>query len=137
MRKRSRAREYALQMLYIIDITHDPLEEVLENFWQNESSQEIPQEVKAFAEFLTRGVINNLDKINLEISHYSHNWDIKRMGVIERNILRLASFELLFCNDIPPKVAINEAVELAKRFSGQESARFVNGILDKIKEKRI
>jgi len=137
MRKRSRAREYALQMLYIIDITHDPLEEVLENFWQNESSQEIPQEVKAFAEFLTRGVINNLDKINLEISHYSHNWDIKRMGVIERNILRLASFELLFCNDIPPKVAINEAVELAKRFSGQESAGFVNGILDKIKEKRI
>jgi N utilization substance protein B len=124
-------------MLYIIDITHDPLEEVLENFWQNESSQEIPQEVKAFAEFLTRGVINNLDKINLEISHYSHNWDIKRMGVIERNILRLASFELLFCNDIPPKVAINEAVELAKRFSGQESAGFVNGILDKIKEKRI
>ena len=135
MRKRTQAREYALQMLYEIDITQDPLKEVIENFWQNQSDKNISKDTKEFAEFLTKGVMDNLIQINSWISQYSQNWDIKRMAVVDRNILRLASFELLFCQDIPPKVTINEAVELAKRFSGQESARFVNGVLDKIKEK--
>jgi len=135
MRKRTQAREYALQMLYEIDITQDPLKEVIENFWQSQSEKNISKEVKEFAEFLTKGVIDNLNQINSLISQYSQNWDIKRMAVVDRNILRLASFEILFCQDIPPKVSINEAIELAKRFSSQESAKFVNGILDKIKEK--
>jgi N utilization substance protein B len=135
MRKRTQAREYALQMLYEIDITQDPVKEVIENFWQSQSHKNISEEIKNFAEFLIKGVMENLNQINLWISQYSQNWDLKRMAVVDRNILRLASFELLFCQDIPPKVAINEAIELAKRFSGQESARFVNGILDKIKEK--
>jgi len=135
MRKRTQAREYALQMLYEIDITQDPLKEVIENFWQSQSEENISKEVKEFAEFLTKGVIDNLNQINSLISQYSQNWDIKRMAVVDRNILRLASFEILFCQDIPPKVSINEAIELAKRFSSQESAKFVNGILDKIKEK--
>jgi transcription antitermination factor NusB len=136
MRKRTLAREYALQMLYEMDITQDSTERVIQNFWDYQITSNVAKEVKDFAEFLTRGVIQNLKDIDNEISKHSQNWKLKRMAVVDRNILRLGSFELLFCKDIPPKVSINEAIELAKKFSGQESARFVNGILDKIKEKR-
>ncbi|MCM8792092.1 MAG: transcription antitermination factor NusB [Candidatus Omnitrophica bacterium] len=135
MCRRTRARQYALQMLYEIDITHNSTEEVIKDFWQNHVGRDTPQDIKDFAEFLTRGVINNLSKINSQISLHSQNWSLDRMTVIDRNILRLASFELIFSQDTPPKVVINEAVELAKKFSGQEAAKFVNGILDKIKEK--
>ncbi|MCM8783051.1 MAG: transcription antitermination factor NusB [Candidatus Omnitrophica bacterium] len=122
-------------MLYEIDVTKDPPDQIIKNFW--ETNQNIDAQVREFAEFLFRGVIDNLSQINLKISSASQNWSIRRMAIVDRNILRLASFELLFCSDIPPKVSINEAVELAKKFSGREAARFVNGILDKIKEYKI
>lgn len=130
MRKRTRARECALKILYGIDITGDSTEMSLDNFWQ---SQEIEDSgVQEFASDLVKGVLDNLDKIDKEIAKAAANWQLKRMAVIDRNILRIATFELLFKQDIPPKVSINEAVDLAKRFGDVDSGRFVNGILDKI-----
>ena len=136
MRKRSRAREFALQILYQVDITGDKYRESLENFWKSYSDEEIKEEVKNFSCELVEGIANNLAEIDNKISKYAMNWDLKRMAVIDRNILRLGSFELLFRNDIPPKVSINEAVELAKKYSSPEASKFVNGILDKIKLER-
>lgn len=135
MRKRTQAREIALQILYQIDVTNDSPQEALDNFWQ--ANQEIKDNsIKNFTILLVQGVTDNLNQINQEISEYAQNWQLKRMAVVERNILRLAGFELLFCKDIPPKVTINEAIELTKKFSGVEASKFVNGILDKIKEKK-
>ena len=130
MRKRTRARECALKILYSLDITKQDLETRLSDFWQNNQEE---TEVKDFADLLIKGTIENLERIDSLISKYAKNWEISRMAFVDRNILRLASYELLFLKDIPPKVSINEAVELAKRYSGEDSSKFVNAILDKIK----
>ena len=129
MRKRSRARELALHFLYQIDITKDDPKKALEEFWRRNPAQDT---VRDFALKLTAGTCDNLTKIDDVISKYAQNWQLNRMAVIDRNILRLASFELMLMDDIPPKVSINEAVELAKRYGDVESGKFVNGILDKI-----
>lgn len=134
MRKRTIARECALKVLYCIDITKQDLTTALSDFWQNNQQE---AEIKDFANLLVKGVMENLEKIDNEISRFAENWQLKRMAVVDRNILRLTSYELLFLKDIPPKVSINEAVELAKRYSGQDSGKFVNGILDRIKEIQI
>lgn len=136
MRKRTRSREFALQILYQIDITRDIYVASLGSFWQEHSEEAINAEIKEFTSELVRGVAENLEAIDKNISNYATNWDLKRMAVIDRNILRLGSFELMFREDIPPKVSINEAVELAKKYSGPEASKFVNGILDKIKSER-
>ena len=136
MRRRSKARELALQILYQMDITRDNYEESLDNFWKGYSEEIIKDEIKNFTSELVKGVALNLESIDTRISKYATNWDLKRMAVIDRNILRLSSFELLFRNDIPLKVSINEAVELAKKYSSPEASKFVNGILDKIKLER-
>lgn len=136
MRKRTKAREFALQILYQIDITHDSYELSLNNFWQSHNDEKIEEEVKNFTCQLVKGVVDNLEKIDTQISRYATNWQLKRMAVVDRNILRMSSFELMFCDDIPPKVSINEAVELAKKYSGLVASKFVNGILDKIKLER-
>lgn len=130
MRKRTRARECALKILYEVDITGNPFEESLANFWQFQETDDA--NIKDFASSLAKGVSENLDKIDKEIAKFATNWQLKRMAVIDRNVLRLAAYELLFIEDIPPKVSINEAVELAKRFGDLNSGRFVNGVLDKI-----
>jgi len=133
MRKRSQAREFALQLLYQMDVTGDNSESALSNFWQARLQDGISQDVSEFTEELIKGVSINLKAIDSKISLYATNWQLKRMAVVDRNILRLASYELLFRTDIPPKVSINEAVELAKKYSGLEAGKFVNGVLDKIK----
>jgi transcription antitermination factor NusB len=135
MRKRTYARELSLQILYRIDITHEAPDEALSNFWP---TQEKPtqEEVKNFTAELVRGVIQNLAVIDSKISEYAANWQLKRMAVVDRNILRLSCYELLFREDIPPKVSINEAVELAKKYSVQEAGKFVNGVLDRIKTEK-
>jgi transcription antitermination factor NusB len=132
MRKRTRAREFALQVLYQIDITQDDCDASLENFWKVQEDH-VEDEIKEFTAMLVKGVAENLQSIDNKISGYATNWQLKRMAVVDRNIMRMAGFELIFREDIPPKVAINEAVELAKKYSGIEASRFVNGILDKIK----
>lgn len=132
MRKRSQAREFTLQVLYQIDITHEDCDVALNGFWASQNEEVEPQ-VKDFAAHLVRGVVENFEPIDKKISEHATNWQLKRMAVVDRNIMRMSSFELMYCDDIPPKVSINEAVELAKKYSGIEAARFVNGVLDKIK----
>ena len=133
MRKRSLSREFALQILYQIDITHDDYEASIANFWQNPEREVTEEEVKDFTAQLVSGVLDNLKAIDTKISQYAANWQLERMAVIDRNILRMSCCELIFRKDIPPKVSINEAVELAKKYSGSEAGKFVNAILDKIK----
>ena len=90
-------------------------------------------QVKEFTGELVKGTVEHFKAIDEKIADYATNWQIKRMAVIDRNILRLSCYELLFREDIPPKVSINEAVDLAKKYSGPQAGKFVNGILDKIK----
>ncbi|MCX5695570.1 MAG: transcription antitermination factor NusB [Candidatus Omnitrophica bacterium] len=133
MRKRTLAREFALQVLYQLDITSDTPENALDNFWSNHSDEEIDATLKEFSAQLVIGVAGNREEIDKKIVQFATNWQLKRMAVVDRNIMRLGCFELLYREDIPPKVSINEAVELAKKFSGLESGKFVNAILDKVK----
>ena len=133
LRKRTKSREFALQILYQMDITHDSYADCLDTLWNSHAEEEMEPEVKNFTAQLVRGVWENREVINKKISEYANNWEMKRMAVVDRNILRLGCYELLFCQDIPPKVSINEAIELAKKYSNLEAGKFVNGILDKIK----
>ena len=133
MRKRTKAREFALQVLYQLDITHDECASSLINFWESQEERGVENDLKEFTDELVKGVNKNLNIIDAKISQFAANWELARMAVVDRNILRLSCFELLFRDDIPPKVSINEAVELAKKYSGQEAGKFVNAILDKIK----
>lgn len=134
MRKRTQSREFALQILYQIDITRDPYESALNNFWQARIEENIEESIKNFTTELVKGVAQNLTAIDTKIATHATNWQLSRMAVVDRNILRLGSYEVMFRDDIPPKVSINEAVELAKRYSGIEAGKFVNAILDKIKQ---
>ncbi len=129
MRKRTHARELALQFLYQLDITKTPADEELKNFWQERRE---PEEIERFTNELIEGVVEHLGEIDELLKKHAQNWELKRMAVIDRNIMRLSCFELLFREDIPPKVSLNEAVELAKKYGDIESSKFVNGILDKI-----
>ncbi|OGW94208.1 MAG: transcription antitermination factor NusB [Omnitrophica bacterium RIFCSPLOWO2_01_FULL_45_24] len=130
MRKRTKARECALQILYAIDITKDEPKICIERFWKD--GDETALEVKKFANALVLGVSDKKDGIDKMISEYATNWQLERMAVIDRNVLRFATYELLFMKDIPPKVSINEAIDIAKKFGTIDSGKFVNGILDKI-----
>ncbi|MDD5045335.1 MAG: transcription antitermination factor NusB [Candidatus Omnitrophica bacterium] len=135
MRKRTQAREFALQILYKIDITKDGCTESLSEFWSN-AEKKTDGQMKEFTERLVKGVMGHVADIDSQISKYAQNWQLKRMAVVDRNILRLGCFELLYCEDVPPKVSINEAIDLAKKYSGLEAGKFVNGILDKIKSSK-
>lgn len=135
MRKRTQARIFALQILYQIDITGDNHIDCLNIFWLNRDKP-IEDQINDFTGELVKGVITNLDTIDKKIAEHATNWQIQRMAVIDRNVLRLSCYELIFRQDIPPKVSINEAVELAKKYSGIEAGKFVNGILDKIKAEK-
>lgn len=130
MRKRTKAREYALQILYAIDITKDEPKSCIEHFW--EGNNEAESDIRNFADSLVLGVADKKEEIDNMISGYATNWQLERMAVIDRNVLRFAAYELLFMKDIPPKVSINEAIDIAKKFGGNDSGKFVNGILDKI-----
>jgi transcription antitermination factor NusB len=130
MRKRSLARDWALKILYQIDITARDIDKISQAFWADEKNKD--EEILEFCQRLIYGVRENLKAIDEKISRYATNWQLKRMAIIDRNILRLGVFELHYASDIPPKVTINEAVELAKRYGDLESSKFVNGILDKI-----
>lgn len=130
MRNRTKGRECALKILYAVDIRKDPKEECARIFWEGHSTT--TEEVKNFATFLIDGVSAKRKRIDSVISKSATNWQIQRMATIDRNVLRLATFELLFADEIPPKVSINEAIEMAKKYGDKDSGKFVNGILDKI-----
>ena len=136
MRRRTLAREHALKILYQTEITRQPLEAAMDAYWREEPNKDV--EIVEYAKLLSHGVLSNLKAIDDKISDYATNWQLTRMAVIDRNILRMGLFELKYNSDnIPPKVAINEAVELAKKYGDMESSKFVNGILDKIHKKEI
>ncbi|MDP8296695.1 MAG: transcription antitermination factor NusB [Candidatus Orphnella occulta] len=139
MRKRTRSRELALQILYQADIRHEDIKSILSDFWksQSQSSEELEPSIMEFAENLAQGTQENIKQIDTTISSYAQNWQLERMAVIDRNIMRMSCYELLFLDDVPPKVSINEAVDLAKKYGDLESGKFVNGILDKINKKEI
>jgi len=126
---RRRGRESALQVLYQIDVTQRNAEEALALFWSNFAFDE---EARSFSESLVRGVVEHYDEINDLVERHAEHWKMSRMTWIDRNILRIAVFEFLYCADVPSKVTINEAIELGKRFGSEDSGAFVNGILDRI-----
>ena len=129
MKRRSRARELALQALYQVDLTRENDRAVIDAFLDDQESEE---ESREFARALVHGTLDHQAEIDETISEVTQNWAISRMAVIDRNVLRLAAHELLHREDIPPKVSINEAIEIGKRFSTTNSGAFINGILDKI-----
>lgn len=130
MRKRTQSREYALKILYQAELTRRKIHLAAEKFWSE--FEFIDEHVQSFSNRITNGIEENLEKIDSKISEHATNWQLKRMAVIDRNVLRIGTFELIYASDIPPKVTINEAVELAKKYGDLESSKFVNGILDKI-----
>ncbi len=128
--KRRKAREYALQLLFQLDIRREkPSAAVLKNFWVEYGPDE---DVKAFAEEIVKGTYKHLTKINGLIHQCAKNWSLDRMAVVDRNVLRMAAYEILYRMDIPTSVTINEAIEIAKKFGTDESGAFVNGILDRV-----
>lgn len=134
MKKRTRGRELALQLLYQLDLRGEDVLAAAEELLADEESD---REARNFALHLMRGTHEEREAIDAIIRGVAQNWDIARMAVIDRNVLRLATYELLHSKDVPPKVAINEAIELGKRYSTQNSGAFINGILDKIKTRHV
>ena len=155
MGTRRAAREKAVQFLFQCDVNHpDNVEEALENFWISQRKAVIDAEkgsatwgeqlevpppdteeaaTRLFADPLITGALDKWDEINQTIEKHAKNWSLDRIATVDRNVLRLAIYEMLFREDIPPVVSINEAVDIAKRFSTDESGKFVNGILDRVK----
>lgn len=154
MGQRRESRERAVQFLFQHDINPpENLDHALDHFWASQRLSaagagekatwgekiEVPPPsadeaaVRLFADPLIRGTIENRNKLDDEIKKYAKNWDLHRMAAVDRNVLRLAVYEMLYRDDIPPIVSINEAVDIAKKFSTGDSGKFVNGILDRIK----
>lgn len=128
--KRRRGREYVLQFLFQFDFTgRRPDEEEFKSFWTDKPEDD---DVIGFVRDILYGTIDNLREIDATIGKAAEHWDVKRMATVDRNILRAATYELLFRKDIPSTVTINEAIEIAKKYSSTESAPFINGILDRI-----
>ena len=130
MGRRRKARETALQFLYQLDVrSSDDLTSQAAEFWSRHPAD---PGARAFAEELVGGTKQNQGKIDGLIAQSAEHWDLERMSAVDRNILRAAVYELLWHPEVPPKVAINEAIEIAKKFGTQESSRFINGVLDRI-----
>ena len=155
MGKRREARERAVQFLFQYDLNPpEDLEGALNQFWESQRAAaiasdkggatwgqkvELPPptegetEVRHFADPLIRGALEHRNEADAVITQHAKNWDLHRIAAVDRNILRLAIYEMLHREDIPPVVSINEAVDVAKKFSTQDSGKFVNGILDKVR----
>jgi N utilization substance protein B len=158
MSKRRLARERTVQFLFQCDLNPpEDLEAVLNHFWDAQWQAEraaaaekgdapkgeaadtsFPTAKEAalrlFADGLIRGVVEHRPQVDEQIVKYAKNWDLHRMAVVDRNVLRLAVYEMLFRDDIPPVVSINEAVDIAKKYSTEDSGKFVNGILDRVRK---
>lgn len=130
MRRRTRARELALQILYQVDVRGP---EILDDIDSLLAASEEAEDVRTFARGLVAGTCECREEADGLISKVAEHWDIGRMAIVDRNVLRLAVYEMLRCRDIPVKVAINEAIELGKRYSTGNSGAFINGILDRIR----
>lgn len=144
---RRRGREYALKILFALKYQVEQLsaDRILQNFWANhhysedmlgdpleEGAQPVPEAVRLFTEKLVRGVLQQRPLLDERIVTVAHNWSLTRMAPVDLALLRLATYELLFLDDIPAAVTLNEAIEIAKRYGTRESPTFINGLLDKI-----
>ncbi len=132
MGKRRSARESALQILYQLEFDSTEVDRTIDLFWRKKRA---PEETKEYSRWLVKSVRLRQDEVDDAIQSVAEHWRIGRMGLIDRNILRLAAIELLEAPQVAPAVVINEAIEIAKKFSGPESATFVNGILDALRKK--
>jgi N utilization substance protein B len=152
---RRQARERAVQFLFQHDLNPpEDLQGALNHFWETQRQAALAEEkgpakwgektepappsaddaaTQVFAEDLIKGVLQRRTEIDERIQRHAKNWDLHRMAAVDRNVLRLAVYEMLYRDDIPPVVSINEAVDIAKKFSTQDSGKFVNGILDKVR----
>lgn len=133
-KERRRARELTLKILYAIDITNQlETEDNIKDFFLGEGGK-VSSSILAYAQKLVQGIKENASKVDDIISEYSKNWKISRQSVIDRNILRMAIYELIWCLDVPNIVVINEAIELSKKYSTKDSPSFINGILDAVRK---
>src|SRR5690242_13318488 len=132
MGKRREGREVALQLLFHWDLNRRETlsAEDLSRFW---GLRTVPANLKEVAVQLVQGVIRNQAEIDDRITRYTANYELKRISAVDRNILRLAIYEMWYAADVPPVVAINEAIDIAKKYGTEESSRFVNGVLDRVK----
>ena len=132
MGKRRKARESTLQILFQLEFDDSPPERVIGSFWQNRKSS---KEIADYTRFLVMGIVSHREKIDRLIQSVSANWRMDRMAVVDRNVLRIAVFEFMFEKSLAPAIVINEAIEIAKKYSSGEAATFVNGILDAARKK--
>ena len=158
MATRRQGREWALQMLFQSDLNPGlDIDMAIPKFWRQQwtcqqeeaekkdaeeptektlakpvEDQVAPPKIRQFTENLVRGVLGHLDEIDTKLQSYTQNWPLHRMGSVERNVLRLAFYEMIYCTDVPPAVVLNEAIDLAKYFSNADAGRFVNGVLDRL-----
>lgn len=131
MGSRRKARELAMQMLFQWELGGHSPEHVISSFLH---AQRIDPEVEAFARSLFEGTVGEVEALDRRVREQAEHWRLERMAAVDRNLLRVALYELLHCPETPPAVVINEALEIARRFSGKDSVEFINGVLDAIRK---
>lgn len=131
MGKRRKARESTLQILFQLEFDDANPEKIINSFWKNKKNA---KEVEEHSQWLVNGIMSHRESIDRLIQSVSANWRISRMAIVDRNVLRIAVFELLHEEALAPAIVINEAIEIAKKYSSEEGAMFVNGILDAVRK---
>jgi N utilization substance protein B len=132
MGKRRKARESTLQILFQLEFNDRGLENIFDSFWQEKKAS---REIKEYCQWLVEGIVSHRERIDRLIQSVSENWRLDRMALVDRNVLRVAVFELLYEENLAPAIVIDEAIEVSKKYSSEESATFVNGILDAVRKK--
>jgi N utilization substance protein B len=128
---RRETREWIVQFLFQLDFNPEPIDIALQDFWEEKTPIE---REKTYAEEIIKGVVQRKEELDKKLSEYATRWNSERMGAVDRTVMRVALFEMLYRDDVPPVVSINEAVHFAKDFSSFQSGRFVNGVLDRIRK---
>jgi N utilization substance protein B len=128
---RRETREWIVQFLFQLDFNPEPIDTALADFWEEKTPSE---REKNYAEEIIKGVVQRKEELDERLSSYATRWNSERMGAVDRTVMRVALFEMLYRDDVPPVVSINEAVHFAKDFSSFQSGRFVNGVLDRIRK---
>jgi len=134
MGKRRKARESTLQILFQFEFNNPQPEKAIKQYWKYRRTSE---EIRSYSDLLVKGILSHQEEIDTLIQSVSEHWRLERMAVIDRNILRIAVFELLYEENITPAIIINEAIEIAKKYSNEEAAMFVNGLLDAVRKKLV
>ena len=135
MGKRREGREAAIQYLYQLDLNGHRMSASVGDFWELRAlpgAATAPAKLQSYAGAIVEGVLKNQAVIDEKITQLAANYELHRLAAVDRNVLRVAIYEMLFCPEVPPVVSINEAIEIAKRFGSEDSGRFVNGILDRV-----